>query len=171
MDSLPKEINTINERLALLERLERPRTRYHGRIFRNALGVQAINNLTVTAIAFDSTLEDTTGMFVPVGGPPASDNKITCNLAGWYSLGGTARFDANATGYRNLRIRVNGTNIVIQEVQAVTVAAEGTILNVHTEYKLAVGDVVELMVQQNSGAPLNVSVAGLNPALWWTRLV
>lgn len=148
-----------------VKKIERPRTKYHGRINRNATQSIPTGLVTPTALVFTTVVEDTTGMF-SLGLP----GQITCNLAGWYGLGAVARFDANATGIRDLRIQVNGVNIIIMEVDAVAFAGEGTILSVHTEYPLIVNDIVEVKVRQNSGGALNVSTAGLAPALWWSRI-
>lgn len=152
------------KRITDMERIERPFTKYHGRVNRNAVQSIPTGLVTPTALSFTTVVEDTTGMF-SLGTP----TQITCNLAGWYGLGAVARFDASAIGLRDIRIQVNGVNIVIMEVDAVGTAAEGTILSVHTEYPLAVNDIVEVKVRQNSGGALNVTTAGLAPALWWNR--
>lgn len=161
-DALMQQLAALHDRVRDLERIERPRTRHHGRVFRGVF-TQSIPNTTVTAISFDSVVEDTSGMWNAL-----TPDQIVCNLAGWYSLGGVARFDPNATGYRNVRIQINGVNTAI--IQTPAVSGDGTILSIHTEYKLAVGDVVKFLAQQNSGGALNVSIAGLAPAMWWTRL-
>lgn len=156
----------IDKRLKDVEPMERPITKVHGRINRNATQSIPTGLVTPTAIIFTTVVEDTNGMFTLL-----TPTQITCNLAGWYGLGAVVRFDANSVGLRDLRIQVNGVNIVIQELAAVATAAEGTIINVHTEYPLLVNDIVEVKVRQNSGGALNITSAGLAPALWWTRQV
>lgn len=118
----------------------------------------SVANTTFTAITFNSerydigachsTSSNTSRLTVPSGG------------GGVYIIGGCASFAANATGIRQLSIRVNGTTD-IWAVSDTSVTASGAAnLALTTDYRLAAGDYVELVAYQSSGGNLNVSNAG-----------
>lgn len=121
----------------------------------------SIPNVTLTALTFNTevfdaaapnnmhdTATNTSRITVPTGG------------AGWYAITGTVEFAANVTGYRELRVRLNGvTNIAIQRTMPVTSAGVTHIMNIAVQYPLNVGDYVELAVAQTSGGALNVTTA------------
>lgn len=125
------------------------------RVYRTT--AQNIAHNTQTGISFDaervdtgamhSTSVNTSRMTVPAGG------------AGWYDLGGHVEFAGNATGYRNLSIRLNGaTYIAVENIGPVSTTVMR--MSIHTEYQLAVGDYFELVAFQTSGAGLDVNAAG-----------
>lgn len=92
------------------------------------------------------TATNTSRITVPTGG------------AGWYNITGSLEFAANATGYREIRVRLNGvTNIAIHNAMAVTVATITHRMSINVQYALNVGDYVELMALQTSGGALNVA--------------
>lgn len=129
----------------------------------------SIATATATVITFNSERYDVGGchstssntgrLTVPSGG------------GGVYHIGGSVSFAANATGIRNVSIRLNGTT-VIDGLDAHAASAAGPLtLSVNTEYKLAAADYVELLVTQTSGGLLNVSAAGnYSPEFHWSWL-
>ena len=126
---------------------------------------------TTTALTFDTELEDTGAMH----STSVNTSRITIPAggAGWYRFGGCGRFAANATGYRELKIRANGvTDLVIQRVQNHG-GADDCRVAVHGEYPLAAGDYIELVATQNSGGALNVTaVVPYSPSFYaiWSAI-
>jgi len=116
-------------------------------------------NLTIgtgawTSLTFDSERWDTDGIHSTV----SNTGRLTCVTEGTYSIIGNVRFASNATGYRAVRIYLNGAT-VIAEVFLPAVSGQPTVMAVGTQYELDAGDYVELQVLQNSGGDLNVEVA------------
>jgi len=106
----------------------------------------------VTALTFNTETSDT-GMH----STSVNTSRITVpsDGAGWYSIGGTVRFAANTTGYREIKVTLNGTtDIAVMRVPN-SGATDDARVTIHTEYPLAVGDYVELNATQNSGGALN----------------
>ena len=90
-----------------------------------------------------------------------NNSRLTCRYAGVYSIKGMVEFAFNATGVRTVQIRLNGTtNIGTAREQAVTSGSNTTIVQVVSEYVLAVNDYVELLAFQDSGGNLNATVSG-----------
>lgn len=114
---------------------------------------QSIPNATITALAFDSERYDTDGFH-----DPATNNSrltIPAGEGGTYFLAGAVGFVSNATGERQFRFLLNGTTLLtVLEIQASSVGP--VYFPLATEYELAAGDYVELVVYQNSGGALNV---------------
>jgi hypothetical protein len=114
----------------------------------------SVANSTSTAIPFNSERYDNDAIHDTV----SNTTHLTAKTAGVYRITGSADFDANATGFRDLSIRLNGiTSIASQSTNTVGVAYY-TKISVSTEYVLAVNDYVELMAFQNSGGALLVKV-------------
>lgn len=108
----------------------------------------------VTALTFDTETMDDGGMH----STSVNTSRITVpsDGAGWYSIGGCVRFAANSTGYREIKITLNGSiDIHVSRVPN-SGATDDVRVTIHTEYPLAVGDYVELNATQNSGGALNV---------------
>lgn len=86
------------------------------------------------------------------------DTRITIptGYGGRYEMFAAAGFDANATGYRQLSIRVNGTSRVTELVDA---TGQTVSMKAFTETVLEDGDYVTLAAFQNSGGNLNLGGA------------
>lgn len=113
---------------------------------------QSIPNNTQTAITFDAERHDTDGLHSTV----SNTGRVTITTAGVYQLTGSAHFAGNATGYRELAIRLNGATLITRARELSPTAAVGAALNVSTAYNLGAGDYVEMTVHQTSGGALNV---------------
>lgn len=114
----------------------------------------AIVTATTTALTFDSERYDTGGCHSTV----TNTGRITVPTGGGgkWRFSANVVFAANATGYRQLGIRINGTtNIAYVSLPAVN--GDVTILNVSCEYAMSAGDYAEVLVYQNSGGNLNVT--------------
>jgi len=105
----------------------------------------------LTVLTFDSERYDTDSMH----STSVNTSRITINTAGVYILTGTVSFPANATGFRQTALRLNGGTFIASDVRASI--ATGIELIIATTWKFAAADYVELLVQQTSGAPLNVT--------------
>jgi hypothetical protein len=136
----------------------------HGRAY-NSANI-SLTTATLTILTLDSERVDVggghstavnTGRFtVPAGG------------GGFYHLTGCASFAGNATGFRELRLVLNGaTSIAMQRLTTVSAAAS-TVVQVSADYQLVAGDYVEMRAQQTSGGALNVeAAAAYSPEMSW----
>lgn len=96
--------------------------------------------------------------------------RLRAPMAGLYAIGAHVMFTSNATGYRQVVLRLNGTTNIAADTRP---AANGqdTNVTVTTQYELAQGDYVEVLARQTSGGALNVRAVGnLSPEFWMTRL-
>lgn len=114
--------------------------------------VQSVPNGTWGVLTFDSEVVDTYGGH----STSANTSRYTCQLAGWYRVGGRAAFDINSTGSRGARVHINGNYVR----GAATLHAAGNLNGIpYTEHilYLQVGDYVELAGGQNSGGALSTA--------------
>jgi len=88
-----------------------------------------------------------------------NNTRLTCKTAGVYTMWGGHRLTGNATGTRQVAIRLNGVT-VIANMMLTAVGVANCNLAVAGLYKLAVNDYVELGVYQNSGITLYALVGG-----------
>lgn len=84
---------------------------------------------------------------------------VTIKRAGVYRLTGTVEFAANATGYRQVGVLVNGATYGIGTTLLAAPATRATRVPATADVSLAAGDTVGLTATQNSGGALNVSAA------------
>lgn len=118
------------------------------RIWQNA--ALSINNNVFQAVAFDSEEVDASAMHAP--GTPS---RITAVVAGYYLCVGALQFASNATSYRQLYIGKNG----VAGPQTLQAPASTThIQQVVGEVYLNVGDYIELVARQATGAALALAV-------------
>lgn len=114
----------------------------------------SINNTTWTSIALNSERFDTSSFH-----DNASNNSrltVPTGLGGTYLIGGNGAFAASATGERGMRIWLNGTTRIHDEMRtAVADVALPTRLTAVTLYQLVATDYVELQLWQDSGGALN----------------
>jgi hypothetical protein len=108
-----------------------------------------------TALTFDTERYDATGMHSTA----TNTGRITALIAGQYAFWAHVRFASNATGFREVAIRLNGTLVIaIQDTNAIN--GVPTIMSCAGEFELGVGDYAEVIVYQNSGGNLNVEAVG-----------
>ena len=111
-----------------------------------------------TALTLDSERFDTDGYHDTVTN--TSRLTVPTGLGGYYWIGGTVAFAANATGQRSAQIRLNGATAI---VYADGNAAGGSLphaIIVSTLFHLADADYVELIGWQSSGGALSTAPAG-----------
>ncbi|MFC8676667.1 hypothetical protein ACFUEN_28780 [Streptomyces griseorubiginosus] len=117
---------------------------------------------TDTAIALDTEDYDSDNGHSTV----TNNSRYTVQVAGTYLIAATLGFATNATGNRKVGINVNGANARGGVVQSNAFASNSFCASVVTEQALAVGDYVELVGWQTSGAALNTAAGtGFGPVL------
>ena len=127
------------------------------RVYNSA--VQSILNTTYTSITFDSERWNTDAAG-SMHSTLTNTSRLTCQSAGIYEIFAHAGFDANATGQRQATFLLNGT-LYIGLVQEAPISGSFTFMvEISTQYQLAVSDYVELQLYQSSGGALNNVVAG-----------
>lgn len=120
----------------------------------SANAAQSIANTTLTTVTFAVTDYDSNNM------ADLANNRIVIKTAGWYTLTAFVAWANNATGYR-LHIADAGPSASqLHIVQAYLPPASGTSTGIFLTshpFLCAVNDIVDLHIQQSSGAALNIS--------------
>jgi hypothetical protein len=113
---------------------------------------QSIAHDTLTVLSFDSEDFDPSTMH-----NPASNNSritIPSGADGRYLVMARVFFAANATGYRQLRIRKSGSDIAtLSSVAAINGA--GTTVSISSVVALVAKEYLEIIAYQNSGGALD----------------
>jgi len=115
---------------------------------------QTLTTAVDTAVTWEADANDNAGMWV-VGAPTV----LTCVVPGIYTATANVRFAANGTGFRAAWIERNATTTLARADIIASAAASPTRFTVAAPaFNLAIGDTVRLMVSQNSGGNLALSV-------------
>jgi len=129
-------------------------------------GNESILNNTVTQVTFNSVIAPgyNHGQLYDTG-----TNVVTIDKPGLYIIGASIIWDAAAGGDRLARLDVNGAQAVVSQFPT---SASNDAHSISIIRSLVAGDVVRVMVFQDSGAPLNV-IGGVasTPRFWGQRLV
>jgi len=114
---------------------------------------QSISNSTSTAINFTTEDYDSNGFH----DNSTNNTRLTVptGMAGKYHITGALEMDASATGAREIWILLNGTTVIADLVDQGLSGVEFRSI-ISTDYDLAAGDYVELMINQASGSSKNV---------------
>ena len=159
-DYLLTQIRAIEERVQNME--ARAKSRFSGaRVYRTTN--KSILDSTITAIDFDAERYDTDNYHSTV----SNTTRFTAPKTGKYHIGGAIVWDANATGRRQLSIRLNGSaTLGIQQVAAVSsIFPPAQVIGV--DYQLNAGQYIELRVYQDSTITIDIlSTAALSPEFW-----
>lgn len=111
------------------------------------------NNAAVT-LTFDTINRDALGMF-----NIAFPTRLTCKVPGIYLVVIYATWTPNAAGIRSCAPQKNGITLFgDQQLQANGAAGSGTYFGIPAIVSLIVGDYIEVITFQNSGAALNTYV-------------
>jgi hypothetical protein len=87
--------------------------------------------------------------------PETDATRLTARTAGLYVITASFEWEANPVGWRTAVLKVNGvTNVSF--VQQLAVKGGDTVQAISAQYLMSVLDYVELVVQQNSGGPLEL---------------
>lgn len=132
----------------------------------NRNSAQSIGNFAFTPVVFQGLRYDTDQLFS--ASLPA---QFTIRTAGKYGIGGSVEWATAAGNIRILDIRLNGVTIIARQAVAPIGGGLATGMEVSTIYDLIVGDFLELVVLQDSGAPLGLTSSGnYTPEFWVHRL-
>lgn len=129
---------------------------------------QSLSSGSATPLSFDSERFDTDAYH----DTSTNNSRITipANMGGKYLITGHVAFAADATGYREINVFLNGTTDIANH-RTSALSGVSTIMSVATVYSLAATDYVELRAFQNSGGALNASAIGnLSPEFTATWL-
>jgi hypothetical protein len=126
---------------------------------------QSIPNNTLATLAFDIEDFDTAALHDTA----VNNTRLTAPISGVYQVSAGVAWDANATGFRELSLGVNGGCpgtpgqvgcAASSVVNAVSTGGGATHQTVSTLQKLSAGDFVEAVVQQQSGGNLSANAQG-----------
>lgn len=115
---------------------------------------QTIATGSGAAISFDTERWDTDRMWISTDA-----TKVYCRTPGHYIFSANVRFAANATGYRQILIKLNGTTIIGDNIRPNNSGTTNSDLPLATDWVMVEGDYVELIAIQNSGGDLAVKFA------------
>ncbi len=120
---------------------------------------QTVSSGTFAAVGFNQDVIDT-DRFHNIDVSAFTD--FVCPKAGAYDLRAQVQWGPSAAGYRSLRIVLNDTRILgRQDTSPVGVTGIGTTQSLAAPLaRLVVGDKVQVIVLQTSGAPLTVEGGG-----------
>lgn len=124
-------------------------------------GAQSIATSTSTALTWDSETYDTVNGHSTVTN--TSRYTVQTGYAGYYQLRAVVAWNGNATGVRRTWFAVNGTAVDATE-QRMPGNATNHSASTETALQLAVGDYVEVFVNQNSGGALALITGGAGQA-------
>jgi hypothetical protein len=112
---------------------------------------------TTTLIPLDTESWDTDSMHSTA----TNSSRITINTSGQYLVTFYARFPSNATGYRQLNLRLNATGnpalgSTLSTISLAAVNGDATFVTRTLELTCVAGDHYEIFATQNSGASLTL---------------
>ncbi len=116
---------------------------------------QSINNSTDTALTWGS--EDADPWALHSTSSNTSRLTVTAPLAGVFSVRAVIEFASNATGFRRVDLRKNGSSTPLCITSAGAVNGASTVVQAESMVQMVSGDYLEVFVQQSSGGALNVS--------------
>ena len=125
----------------------------------------SVANATSQALTFDTEFFDNGGLHSTA----VNTNRITipADGGGLYLVGAHVQWAANATGYRQLEIRIDGTTTVTFDRVPNSGGADGSRNNINGIYSIAAGSYFELYAYQNSGGALNATASGAVGISFW----
>lgn len=141
----------------------------HCRVY-NSANISIAVSGTPQALTFDSERYD-------VGGCHSTSTNtgritIPSGAGGKWHFGCNVSFAANATGVRQVYMRLNGTTTIAFSNDPALGSGDVSIHNLSCDYAVSAGDYVEVVCNQTSGGALNVLLAAnYSPEFWghWVR--
>lgn len=161
-DNFIKSTDTFNDLIERVTFLERPYSRalvHHG-------VDQAIPTGVLTALTFNTLDEDNDSMI-----DATAQTRITFRTPGWYVYGGCVQWEFVAGGNRRLAVQLNGATIIFPGDRRTAAVIPGDIVSVCGARLFNQGDYIELMVSQNTGAPLNIIAGAAYTPYFWATMV
>jgi cell pole-organizing protein PopZ len=115
---------------------------------------QAIATATETALLFDAERWDTDSMHSTA----SNTSRLTATTAGTYIISISVSFAGNTTGYRQVSVRLNGTDYIASDNRRPNASASDPVnVSISVVWKMDAGDYVEAMVSHTAGVSLNVT--------------
>ena len=114
---------------------------------------QNVNDTTWTSLALNSERFDDNSYH----DNSSNNSRLTVSSDGLYIIWGNVEWDVNDTGLRNLRILLNGSDVIAQVSEDPSGERR---YQVSTIAQLSQNDYVELQVYQNSGGTRSISSSG-----------
>ena len=131
----------------------------------------SIANNTITFVSFDTVRDDTNLGTSNVFWSSSTPTRLTVTTPGAYLVHATIEFAANATGVRDIGIRVNGSLYISSMRVGAPSSSDTADVECHRVWQFNTGDYVELSVRQTSGGALNLNSTGdYSPEFTLTRL-
>lgn len=122
---------------------------------------QELADATTTAVAFE---EETTSTD-PMHDTETNNSRVAAPITGTYFVCGSVEFEANATGYRELAIRKEGTTIQALNRVANLGGSDTTPVFVSAAVYLEEDEYVELVAKHTAGGPLSLMPGNGGPQL------
>lgn len=114
---------------------------------------QNITTGTDTLIAFTAERWDTASLHSTV----TNTSRLTAPIAGKYLVSAQIEWTSNGTGSREMRLLLNGTTIVAQDIRTgVSSSSNNLHMSLTTMVQLSANDYVEVQVKHDRGTGLNV---------------
>jgi len=121
----------------------------------------SLTSATATTTATNSTVAMTTVDYDPWNMTSTAGTGITIPVGGMYAITGFQTYAANGTGFRQITLRRNGSNL--ESVRIPTTTAGNPIINASMPgYPLNKGDIISMIGQQTSTGNLNMNAASLS---------
>jgi len=137
----------------------------NARAFHNV--AQSIPNATNTVVALNSERWDSGGVHDNV----TNNSRLTATEAGVYVITGAIQFAPNATGFRGVLLRVNGSTFIASNEMLVIDGVNNMEINTQSIWRFNVNEYVEMLVVQNSGGALNLnSTSSFTPEFAMVRV-
>lgn len=131
----------------------------------NSVAISHTTSGTEQVVTFDSERYDSGGLH----STSVNTSRLTAPITGLYSVGACVRFASNATGYRYIYLRLNGTTVLGADIRPAA-SSVATVVPLMVDYQLTAGDYVEVVANQLSGGALNMETGSGTPEFWMHRV-
>lgn len=129
------------------------------------IGSIAPADTTVAVVPFDLNVFDNTAMHSTT----VNNSRFTVPVAGWYRFTGSVAWETNGTGYRHIGWRIGGAGATHGTDSRMGVTGDATYQTAVCDVQLTAGQYMELLVLQNSGFALGVTVNFTAATVQWIR--
>jgi hypothetical protein len=135
------------------------------RVYRDA--AISVTSGTTFGLSFNQERFDTDNIHDSAVNP----GRLTCKTPGVYQISGTVEWAANATGLRDLYIRLNQSFFIAQTRLHNPNGTDLSYMTISTLWRMILNDYVELSVFQNAGTGVNiVSTNARSPEFMMVRV-
>ena len=120
--------------------------------------IQGIANDAHTVLSWDTESYDSTALHSTATNP----SRITLTSSGLWSLGASIDWNQNSSGFRTMRLLLNGTTLLNVATQNASTATAGGQTLTAQRQTASTTDYVEVQGYQNSGSTASISSGGGN---------